>query len=61
MVIRVFDERWTTRRSEAIRLSMMPISMFHTIAQKKVRNMRLRSTQALILRRCEYDKRRQNN
>ena len=51
--MRALEDRWTTSKSEMITLTTMPTSTFHMIEKKKVRNMSVRSTHALIL---IYDK-----
>ena len=50
MVMRVFEDRWTTRRRERIMLVTMPASRFHTTERTKVRVITPRSTQARILK-----------
>lgn len=49
MVIRVLDERWTTRRRDMIMLTAMPTSTSQIMVKKNVRAIRDRSIHARIL------------
>lgn len=49
IVIRVLDDRCTTRRSEMTRLTPIPTSTFHTIDKTNVSVINARSTHARIL------------
>jgi hypothetical protein len=49
MVMRAFDDRWTTIRSEMIKLTTTPTSTSQTIEKMNVSVIRVKSTHAPIL------------